>query len=95
MKITVRRSGGFAGLTRSATVQTEDLDRPQAEHLHALVREADLPAVSSEPSGADRFQYDIHVRDDDEEHSVVVHEGAMPDPVRRLVDRVQELSGRP
>ena len=93
MEITVRRSGGFAGLTRTSTVQTEDLDTPEAEQLHALVREADLPAVSSEPSGADRFQYDIHVRDADEEHCVVVHEGAMPDPVRRLVNRVQELGG--
>jgi hypothetical protein len=92
MEITVRRTGGFAGIARTAQVRTDDLDPPAADELRALVREADLPAVRSEPSGADRFQYEIHVRDGDREQRAIVHDGAMPEPVRRLVDRVQELS---
>ena len=92
MEITVRRTGGFAGITRTARVRTHELDPPAADELHALVHDADLPAVGGEPSGADRFQYEIHVREGDREQRATVHDGAMPDPVRRLVDRVQELS---
>jgi hypothetical protein len=93
MEITVRRTGGFAGLTRTARVQTNALDPSDADQLHALVREADLPKVASEkPSGADRFQYEIHVDDGGSKQRAVVQEGAMPEPVRKLVDRVQELS---
>jgi hypothetical protein len=92
MDITVRRTGGFAGIARTARVRTDDLDPPAADELRALVREADLPAVKSEPSGADRFQYEIHVRDGHRDQRATVHDGAMPEPVRRLVDRVQELS---
>jgi hypothetical protein len=94
MEITVRRTGGFAGIARTARVRTDDLDPTAADELRALVREADLPAVKSEPSGADRFQYEIHVRAGDRDQRATVHDGAMPEPVRRLVDRVQELSTR-
>jgi len=90
----VRRTGGFAGIARTARVRTDDLDPTAADELRALVREADLPAVKSEPSGADRFQYEIRVRDGDRDQRATVHDGAMPEPVRRLVDRVQELSTR-
>jgi hypothetical protein len=92
MEITVRRTGGFAGIARTARVRTNDLDPPVADELRALVDDADLPAVKSEPSGADHFQYEIHVRDGDREQRAIVYDGAMPQPVRRLVDRVQELS---
>jgi hypothetical protein len=92
MDITVRRTGGFAGLTRTARIQTHALPPSDADQLHALVRDADLPAIESKPSGADRFQYEIHVRDGDREQRAIVHDGAMPDPVRRLVRRVEELS---
>jgi hypothetical protein len=91
MEITVRRTGGFAGLARTAKVSTNQLEQPQADELHALVREADLPAAGGKPSGADRFQYEIHVRDGEREQRAVVHDGAMAEPVRKLVDRVQEL----
>jgi Emfourin len=93
MEITVRRTGGFAGVPRTARVQTHALDRSDADELHALVREADLPKVAGKkPPGADRFQYEIHVDDGDSKQHAVVHEGAMPEPVRKLVDRVQALS---
>lgn len=92
MEITVRRTGGFAGIARTARVRTDDLDPAAADELYALVREADLPAVKSEPSGADRFQYEIHVDDRGSNQHAIVHDGAMPDPVRKLVSRVEELS---
>jgi hypothetical protein len=95
MDITVRRTGGFAGIARTARVRTDDLDPAAADELRALVRGADLPAVRSAPSGADRFQYEIHVRDGGREQRAIVHDGAMPEPVRRLVDRVQELASGP
>jgi hypothetical protein len=95
MDITVRRTGGFAGIARTARVRTDDVDPAAADELRALVREADLAAVKSAPSGADRFQYEIHVRDGGREQRAIVHDGAMPEPVRRLVDRVQELSSGP
>lgn len=58
MRITVTQTGGFAGLTRRATLETSD--HPDAAELASLARSALAEGRGERPSGVpDGFQYEI------------------------------------
>jgi hypothetical protein len=63
IQVEVVRSGGFAGLSRTARVGSANLDEQRAATLRSLVSEASLsgqtPQASRAPGGADRFQYEV------------------------------------
>lgn len=64
MRIQVTRTGGFAGLRRQGSVDTEDL--PDAEEWHKLAEHAlaDAGGGGGAPSGVpDGFHYDLKVGD--------------------------------
>ena len=93
MQIHFERSGGFAGITLTRTVSTDNLSAEQRRELMALIEGArffDLPAVirSSEP-GADRFQYRISIQGDEKKHEIEVDEAAMPPQLKPLVAWLQ------
>ena len=90
MKITVKRTGGFAGLTENIA----DLDTSQLESgVAAKVRKIgffDYPAVVAAGAvGADMYQYEITVTDGPRHHSVAFSEAA-PEAAP-LLDLVQTL----
>lgn len=60
MRVSVIRSGGFAGIERRATLDTSG--RPDAFHLHALARDALAEGQASPSRGVpDGFHYEITV----------------------------------
>jgi hypothetical protein len=61
MRITVIRSGGFAGLVRRATLDTEK--RPDAAELASLARTALTEAAAAPPTRVvpDGFHYEVDV----------------------------------
>jgi hypothetical protein len=87
MELKVRRTGGFAGITRESPVlDTEALSPEEAQELHALVEEAKLDEVG-EPGrtrGADRFTYELTV----DGRRVVLPESEMTPARRELVKRL-------
>jgi hypothetical protein len=88
VRVEVVRSGGFAGLTRTAAMDTEELDAERAEQLRRLVDESQVQSLTSAPPGsgsADRFQYDVTVTRGNNRTSVVLQEANMSDAARRLV----------
>jgi hypothetical protein len=96
VRVEVVRSGGFAGLTRAAAVDTAELDGERAEQLRELVDESQIESLISASPGsgaADRFQYDVTVTRANQRTSVVLRETNMPDAARRLVRWV--LQGAP
>ncbi|WP_199290366.1 protealysin inhibitor emfourin [Leptolyngbya sp. FACHB-36] len=97
MQVSFERSGGFAGMLMTTTVDTASLPSEQSAQLRRLVDAADffrLPATI--PSGAqpDRFQYQITVEEDGRRHSVTVGEAAMPGTMRPLVEWLMEAVRR-
>jgi hypothetical protein len=56
--VTVRRTGGFAGLTSEGAVDL-DGDDDRAEELRSLVGRIDVTSVPGGQAGADRFVYDF------------------------------------
>ncbi|MFG1806178.1 protealysin inhibitor emfourin [Streptomyces sp. NPDC049040] len=57
MRIEVTRSGGFAGLTRHAALDTGD--RPDAGRLHALAEAALAPSGANRGPYPDGYSYTI------------------------------------
>jgi len=94
MKITVKRTGGFAGLTENITdLDTSQLESGTAEKVAAKVRKIgffDYPAiVAAAAFGADMYQYEITVTDGPRHHSVAFSEGASE--AAPLLDLVETL----
>lgn len=90
MKISLERSGGFAGITRTHHVSTAEMAKDEAEQLTNLVHQSgfyELPAViPSSALGADQFQYQITVDSDRGTHSVRVDEGSVPTRLKPVLD---------
>ncbi|QDY76662.1 protealysin inhibitor emfourin [Streptomyces qinzhouensis] len=85
MRIHVRRTGGFAGIERSATVDTTA--RPDAAEWHALAREAVGDGERTGPlrTGVpDGFAYEITV----DGRTVHTAEPRLTPAQRKLVSRV-------
>jgi hypothetical protein len=96
LRITFERSGGFAGITISTTVNTDDLSISEADELRRLIEEADFfnqPAVIAphEPH-PDRFQYEVTVQDDGRLHTIMVSEEVMPENLRPLIRWLSEAA---
>lgn len=96
MQIQFVRSGGFAGLNLSATVDTDSLMPDEAQSLRDELNAAQffsLPSTLEGSSlGADRFQYDITVDDAGRTHSVTVGEAAVPDSLQPLILHLERLA---
>jgi hypothetical protein len=61
----LERSGGFAGLTRTYTVDTDQLDPARSADYLSLLADLDLAQLAerarSAPAHPDQFQYDLDV----------------------------------
>jgi hypothetical protein len=95
VRLELRRSGGFAGIARSASVDTADLPAEEADELAGLLersgvlragRDAGRPARS--PGAPDRFRYRLVVERREERVEVGFGEEAMGPELRALVERL-------
>jgi hypothetical protein len=98
MLIEYKRSGGFAGLRISATIDSAKLTAEVAATLEDLVKNSsffDLPEMII-PSNIspDRFQYEITIKQSNKKHRVIVAEEAIPPTMRPLVDWLIAYSNR-
>jgi hypothetical protein len=97
VEISVKRSGGFAGVTEDlGTTNTARLAPAVAHEVEEMVRSIDffnLPATISGGIGADLFRYEITVKDGDREHTVTFADDDSPEtaPLLRFVQSFREL----
>lgn len=86
MRVTVSRSGGFAGIRLTWQIQLDD--RPDASEWLALIAELpwnELTAVAPEP---DRYVYSIRCA----QNAATLSEPQLNGPWRELVTRVQQAT---
>jgi hypothetical protein len=93
VRISVRRSGGFAGIEEHVgSVDTAALDAEARGRLESLVHEADfftVPAVVEGEVGADQFRYEIEVDDGGRSRTVAfTGESGPAAALKRLADAV-------
>lgn len=80
--VTVTRSGGFAGLTRTGELDLEG-DDPRVADVRRLVQRTDFTSLSTRPAAPDAFSYTFSLPDRDE---VTVAEHELTHDLRRLVE---------
>ena len=96
MRIRLVREGGFAGISRSAVVDTETLEPHRAKELHRLVEAADLASLPKGPGkseGRDRFRYHLTVDDGPASREARFSEEEAPEPLRALLEAIRRDSG--
>ncbi len=90
MRIHFERSGGFTGLALAATVESDTLSQQDELRLRELIDEAgffELPAVLHDTASvADQFRYKVTVEMAGRSHTVEASEGAVPPPLRPLLE---------
>jgi 3-hydroxyisobutyrate dehydrogenase-like beta-hydroxyacid dehydrogenase len=96
MRVDFERTGGFAGMRTTATIDTETLPPDEARALNELVDAAgffNLPATISSPSpGADRFQYKITIVAGGRQHTVETSDAAVPETLSPLLRKLMVLA---
>ena len=97
MQITVRRSGGFAGITETKTVDTSRLDPSAAQQVEQIIAALDffsLPIEDTERAiGADMFQNEVTVRDGNQQRTIAFNDDGQQQTaaLRHLVDTILQL----
>jgi len=77
VKITITRSGGIAGITATASVDTGSLDAYRAHAIEAIAART----ISAPDPGAmmpDAFQYDVTITDDNRSRTMCFHGDPCP-----------------
>ena len=94
-QIIYERTGGFAGMRLSADIEPNQMPDEQIRPLLDLLDEMDFDELPeqliSESSMSDQFTYQITVKTNKWEHTVVTGDASAPDKLQelfRLLDRI-------
>jgi hypothetical protein len=96
MKIHFERSGGFAGIGTTFTVDSNSLSFDEKDRLRNIIDNArffDLPSETPLPRrGADYFKYKITIESDDpkKSHTIETNDMTMPSELRPLVNYLKD-----
>ncbi|HEX6675112.1 MAG TPA: protealysin inhibitor emfourin [Actinomycetes bacterium] len=97
IRIDLVRSGGFAGISRRASVDTGTLPPAEAARIAELVKAVDFDALGTlaagPPGRPDRFQYDLDVHEGGRHHHLTLGERDAPPELRALIDHVLATYG--
>lgn len=89
MQITLQRTGGFAGIPMTKSVDSAKLPPAEADRLRQMVESAGFfqlsPHMTAKPA-PDRFQYLLTVTENGKSHSVSMDETALPPALKSLVE---------
>ncbi|RAM48788.1 MAG: hypothetical protein C6Y22_26120 [Hapalosiphonaceae cyanobacterium JJU2] len=90
MRILLQRTGGFAGISKKAIVDTANLSSEENQQLSHLLEAANffnLPTIINAPSNqADRFQYILTVEENNQQHTVKVSEASLTRDLKSLIE---------
>lgn len=96
MHIDFTRTGGFAGLRLTTSLDTEELPAEQASNLDKLISDAhffELPEnIAPDSPKPDRFEYRLTVSDEKKTHSVLVNDSAAPETLRPLLNYLTTMA---
>lgn len=98
MRISFERSGGFAGMMTTISIDTAKLAPTEATQVKSLVEAADffrLPEAIASSAQPDRFEYHLTVAEKQRKHSITVSESCIPGTLRPLVEWLMEAARSP
>ena len=89
VKVQFERSGGFTGIKRAVTVDSQSLPPGEARELKERVERADffnLPTEIIGQKGADQFVYTLTVESEGRRHTVRTGDTAAPERLKPLIE---------
>lgn len=88
MKVHFQQSGGFAGMMRGCTLDTDAMDPGEAGTLEALVRQSSIRGMTTaqDPGARDVFAYEIDIEAEGETHHLTVDELSLTPEVVPLLE---------
>lgn len=96
MRIDFTRTGGFAGIRLTTSVETTELPPDQATNLHQLIDNAgffNLPEkLMPDKPAPDRFDYRLTVASAQQTHSIEVNDAAAPQSLRPLLNYLTTMA---
>jgi hypothetical protein len=90
MRVRVTRRGGFAGVTLHAALDTAQLSAGDAARAEAALRDLPWDRLPAEPTGADRFRYEVVTVEGGHERHVELGDTELPDTLRPLVELLHD-----
>ncbi len=97
MRIDYERSGGFAGMRITTTVDTQSLPADQGKEMAQLVASSgffNIPSTPPPAGGADMYTYKVTVTDGGQTHTVTVKDGSIPPALQPLLQRLTAMARR-
>jgi len=89
VRLSIIRGGGFGGLVKTTTLDTDTLSPDEAQEVVARIEEADLfglpLAAPAGPGRPDQSEYVITVEDGARRHEVQVSEYSIPEQLRSVI----------
>ncbi|MDJ0619225.1 MAG: hypothetical protein QNJ63_21205 [Calothrix sp. MO_192.B10] len=96
MRISWERTGGFAGISKHKSLDTDSLTAEENQQLLTLVEAVDFfnlpPHITTENIYPDRFEYILTVEDKGKQHSVIIAETALTGNLRTLIELLNRVN---
>ena len=96
MRVDFIRTGGFAGVRLTTSVDTTDLSPDQAVTIHKLLDDSrffELPENIAPPKPMpDRFEYRLTVASAEQTHTVTVNDAACPESLKPLLNYLTTMA---
>lgn len=91
MKVTFHQSGGFAGLTKTCRLDSEQMPEAEAATLRALVQQSNLAEqlVHHSPTARDVHRYDVTIDSDGQTRRLSVDDHTLSENIRPLIHFLQ------
>lgn len=90
MRVDVTRRGGIAGVALHAALDTAQLAAADAARAEAALRDLPWDRPASEPTGADRFRYEVVTVEGGHERHVELADAEIPDTLRPLLELLSD-----
>jgi hypothetical protein len=85
MRVHVTRRGGLAGVVLQAALDTAQLSAVDAARAETALRNLPWDRLAAEPTGADRFHYEVVTAEGGHERHAELSETEIPDALRPLL----------
>lgn len=90
MRVDVTRRGGLAGVAVHAALDTAQLAAADAARAEAALEGLPWGRPPAEPTGADRFRYEVVTVEGGRQRHIELTEGEIPDTLRPLLALLPE-----
>jgi hypothetical protein len=90
MRVHVTRRGGLAGVALHAVLDTAQLGAAEATRAEAALRDLPWNRLPAEPTGPDRFCYEVVIAEGGHERHVELGETEIPDTLRPLLELLHD-----